>query len=159
MVEQVMITKKRYEDMVAQFTEEQFKGWFIEFFKLYPFITKIEWTQYTPEYSDGDPCVFSVYEPEIALAASYIEGHKDVEVYGSDFEDMPLDGEAEPIKNILHTYRFKQSQAAKDPALIAAVKSIEELFKAEDVLRHVFGDDARVTATAKKIEVEGYDHD
>ena len=35
---------------------------FKAFFAQYPEVTAVGWTQYTPHFNDGDPCVFRVHE-------------------------------------------------------------------------------------------------
>ena len=74
MIEQAMSLKKRYDTMVKNFDKEHFREYFTDFFNLYPFITKIEWTQYTPSFNDGDPCYFSATYPKITLTPSYVFG-------------------------------------------------------------------------------------
>ena len=36
-----------------------------DFFKLVPLVKRIEWTQYTPYFNDGDSCEFSVNEHRV----------------------------------------------------------------------------------------------
>ena len=163
MIEQAMQLKKRYDKMVKGFKEEDFKGWFVEFFALYPFITTIRWVQYTPYFNDGDACVFGIQEPELELSASWVAANPGINLSGSGYPKMAQDeedDEAEDEKSlILDTYVFTKDQGKAYPDMRDAVKAIEELFKAEDILRHVFGEHVEVVVTPEKIVVEEYEHD
>jgi len=44
-------------------------------------ITGIAWTQYTPYFNDGEPCVFSVGEPDFRLAGVTDPADEDGEIY------------------------------------------------------------------------------
>ena len=156
MIEQAMQLKKRYDKMVFSFKEEDFKGWFLEFFKLYSFVTTIRWTQFTPYYNDGSECVFGVNEPEIELSMSYLKKHPGLNVMGSEY----YKGEGEPPQSrTVSTYGIDKKYKVEYPELYDALESIKELFTAEDILRHVFGEHAEVVVTPEKIVVEEYDHD
>jgi len=152
MIEQVMSLKKRYDKMVQAFKEEDFKGWFIEFFKLYPFVTKIQWTQYAPYFNDGDPCVFAVHKPELELALSYIEKNPGLELSISEFRN-------DESEQYLVTYGFTKEQRKQYPDLGEAVQSLRDLFEAEDILKHVFGEDTAVCVTPEEIVCDEYEHD
>ena len=54
-----MVIGQRGSDLL----QKEFDALFIE----YPEIGKIEWTQYTPYFNDGDPCVFGVGELAFTL--------------------------------------------------------------------------------------------
>lgn len=47
---------------------------FQELFAKYPRIGAVRWTQYTPHFNDGEPCVFSVHDPEFLRAELIAEG-------------------------------------------------------------------------------------
>ena len=100
MIEQVMSLKSRYDKMVKGFKEEDFKGWFTEFFALYPMVTTIRWTQFTPYFNDGEPCVFSVNEPEIEVSASYLQSHPTLVAGTSDAAS-----EEEPSERFISSWR------------------------------------------------------
>ena len=40
---------------------------FKEFFEQFPEVDKIQWTQYTPYFNDGDACTFGVNKPDFIL--------------------------------------------------------------------------------------------
>ena len=155
MFEQVMSLKSRYDKMVKGFKEEDFKGWFTEFFAMYPMVTTIRWTQYTPYFNDGSECVFSVYEPEIEVTASYLQRHPDIEATTCDASE----GEEEPSERFISSWQLDERNKDNYPGLWEAVEAIKELLTAEDILRHVFGEHAEIVVTPEKIEVEEYEHD
>ena len=155
MIEQAMSLKKRYDKMVKGFKEEDFKGWFVEFFALYPFIITIRWVQYTPYFNDGEECVFSVNEPEIEVSASYLQSHPDLVAGTCD----AASGDEEPSERFISSWNVVKRNKDKYPELYDAVEGIKELFNAEDILRHVFGEHAEVVVTPEKIVVEEYVHD
>lgn len=163
MIEQVMSLKKRYEKMVKGFKEEDFKGWFLEYFKLYPFITSIKWTQYTPYFNDGDRCVFSIQEPELELSAAFVSANPGLNLTGSSYNKKnpdEEDGDTDDIQSVtLNTYDFTKEQGKAYPDMKAAINSITNLFAAEDILLHVFGDHTEIVVTPEKIVVEEYEHD
>ncbi len=162
MIEQVMSLKGRYEKMVKAFKEDDFKGWFLEYFKLYPFITSISWTQYTPYFNDGDPCVFSIQEPALELSASYIAANPGLSLIGSSYskKEVEEDEDFDEVQSVtLDTYDFTKEQGKAYPDMRAAVNSITDLFEAKDVLLHVFGDHTEIVVTPNEIRVEEYEHD
>lgn len=137
---------------------EAIGGAFAVIFEKYPFVKQVRWTQYTPYFCDGDPCVFSTSEPGV-----YLEG--------ADLDDSPYEHEA--------NYRYysedeiaKYDWAKIHNARIDAIGGIELLKPlGEDIydiwrsipkalLEACFGDGARVTITPGSIEIEEYnDHD
>ena len=168
MIAQVMSLKKRYDRMVQEFAEEDFKGWFLEYFKLYPFITEIRWAQYTPYSNDGDTCVFRIQEPELELSASFVAANPGLDLTGSSYPKKEPENEDEyddendddDVKSMtLDTYDFTKEQGKAYPIMREAVSAIEELFTAEDVLLHVFGDHAEIIVTPNEITVEEYEGD
>lgn len=163
MIEQVMSLKNRYDKMVKGFKEEDFKGWFTEYFALYPFVTRIQWTQYTPHFNDGEACEFGVNDPELQVAQSYLDRHPDVIAGQPDWNlhltDTPDDEEEEECERYVSTYILDKAKKAQYPELYDAVEAIKILFEAEDILQHVFGDHASVIATPDMIECEEYEHD
>jgi hypothetical protein len=159
MIEQVMSLKKRYVRMVKNFKEDDFKGWFLEYFKLYPFITSISWTQYTPYFNDGDPCVFSIQEPALELSAAFVSANPGLNLIGSSYSKKEPEKDDDTKSLTLDTYDFTKEQGKAYPDMRAAVNAITELFEAEDILLHVFGDHAEIIVTPKEISVEEYEHD
>jgi hypothetical protein len=155
MIEQAIQLKKRYDKMVRGFTEDNFKAWFTEFFKLYPFITMIQWRQYTPYAYDGKLPMFGIDDPELELSAAYVQAHPELSVVSPVYhidEYAPA-----PSDRFVTTYR---SDLRNIPDLVDAVKSIKALFEAEDILQHVFGDPTQIRATPDTlVREECLEHD
>lgn len=104
-----------------------FKAVFAE----YPNVTRLEWTQYTPYFNDGDICVFSVNEVEIW--DDTVGKDDEVGVYvcwGEGRQRYPM---------------------------IADLA--DNLSRADTLLLEMFGDHCRITVTPEGIDVEEYEHD
>jgi hypothetical protein len=102
-------------------------------FTAYPNVKAIGWTQYTPYFNDGEPCVFSVNDLYVCDETCNIDSY-DIyswnEVWRGGDDKYPL---------------------------IAEVAGI--LQNAEDILLMMFGDHVKVVATPNGIDVEEYDHE
>lgn len=106
---------------------------FKELFSAYPNVKAIGWTQYTPYFNDGDPCVFSVNDLCVCD------------------EDCSMDD---------HMYNWKELWYDKDAERYPLIKQTSKiLHNAEDILLMMFGDHVKVVATPNGIDVEEYDHD
>src|SRR5688572_125580 len=90
MIEQFNDIKKRMKDGGERLVGEHLK----ELLAAHPKIEAVKWTQYTPYFNDGDPCVFSVNEPDFKLAgvepkaAEDNDGDDDAEWFSS-WSDPP----------------------------------------------------------------------
>jgi len=147
MIEQVMQLKNRYDKMVREFKEEDFKGWFAEFFKLYPFIVKIRWEQ-SPKGCDeyGNELIhWVVNQLEVWLSISFVKKYPGFH----GLWDQP--------DVYLVIADFTKEQHKQYPDLGEAVKALRELFKAEDVLQHVFGNGVKVIVTPEAITIDEYE--
>lgn len=119
---------------------------FKEFFEKVPMVKAVQWTQYTPYFNDGDPCVFWC---GISDAAVLLE--KD---HGLPEDDFYLfDDEEEGWVEISYTTTSTAAAAINEFLL--------ELSKIDDKIFEVlFGDHVQVTATLDgNFEVEEYGHD
>lgn len=137
-----------------------------DFFNKNPGITAMKWTQYTPYFADGDPCVFNVNEPTFTNAP--LDNLDEVSPYGE------YEGEEEgvwatdcSIRNILEGKAswcadIKDSVEASGPYDLDSVDAIRQAISSsdmEDVMYTMFGDHVEVTATREGFEVNEYDHD
>jgi hypothetical protein len=145
--------------MIKSFKEEDFKGWFLEFFQLYPFVTRIQWVQYAPYFNDGVPCVFSVHEPEMELSVSFVAKNPDLLVGLPDYPSDEDREEGNSTGRFLGNYTFDKGATKQYPDLAQAVKTLKELFEADDILELVFGEHSQIVVTPEKIVVEEYEHD
>ena len=107
---------------------------FKRYFDIWPEAEAFRWTQYTPYFNDGDPCVFRVNSPYVKIGE---EGGDDDEGYLEkyDFEDDTKRNRMQEVEDMLNS--------------------------CEDVLQYLFGDHCQVTIWRDKNEatVEEYDHD
>lgn len=141
------------------------------------YIHSFGWTQYTPYFNDGDPCVFSVGEPwfksvdDVSGKKSDPDGDEDYDEgdddsysigYGrhpslgeQDWEyDNPRDWE-----NRRKIYGPYQGGHQASFTVCAALNDAINSGAFEDVLLEAFGDHARVQVTAQGITVDTYEHD
>lgn len=139
-IEKLVGMKKDYEKMVETQGKQILKDEFAAYFKEFPGVRRVAWTQYTPYFNDGDECVFRVNsDAELDLGGT--EEDEDAQA-GEGFETVPW------------------SLDDNDPKRVpfdAASKMIDSIPK--DVLKCVFGDHCTVIASRDGFEVESYDHD
>lgn len=106
-------------------------------FEQHPSLQGFSWTQYTPYFNDGDPCLFSCHSdcPSVWFG-EYDEGA----AYEGDYETGNPD--------------FTPEQDAAGRAVVDALCAIDD-----DLYQDAFGDGVRVKVTREGIEVERFDHD
>jgi L-ribulose-5-phosphate 3-epimerase UlaE len=113
--------------------QSELKTVFKAVFEQYPAVTKMCWTQYTPYFNDGDPCVFNVhdlyvFDDTVEEDSDYYDG---VDVsWGEGKEQYP-----------------EIAQISKN------------LSAADDLLLEMFGDHCQIIVTRDGITVEEYEHD
>jgi hypothetical protein len=112
-----------------------FKKLFVD----YPTVQAIGWTQYTPHFNDGDPCVFSMGE-------FYVSSKE-----GMDWSQVSRLYDAE------ESHGFSGSCGATG-ANKAAAKWIERV-ALDDIFETAFGDGVMVIATRDGFHINEYDHD
>jgi hypothetical protein len=127
--------QKRMDEMKKSMVKEfegQIKDVFKEVFEAHPDIEKIAWTQYTPYFNDGDPCVFRVYDIYFLLFSD------DEETRYSDL------------------YEWHSSYGDGYPV----IKQLEKMLSSsEDILLMLFGDHCQITVTRDGLDVDEFDHD
>jgi hypothetical protein len=119
---------------------------------------KVRWMQYTPYFNDGEPCEFSVYEPEI-----YFPDHP--KGYGGDwvescafYESVDYDrtkAYGDPTRATF-TYKDAQQEASHKVFRAFSLAIQQDL---QEVMREAFGDHVSVTYEGGQFTVEDYDHD
>lgn len=120
-------------------------------------LTKIQWTQYTPYFNDGDACVFSANDPELFM--------------GGESEDDENDGEGDDTYGLVSRGRdyckpdsdYNKERRAKleqkyGTATVAAFLSVWSRLD-DEILLAVFGDHQQITITKDEVTVEEYSHD
>lgn len=131
-LQELVDMQAEFEKKIAASGEDAIKLECKKFFDDHPEILAIRWTQYTPTFNDGDPCVFSVSEPMFKFRNE------------EDDEDEYLED------GFQHVYR-PEIPAYKD------CQALCNLFtEAETVLELVFGDNVTVTVTREAIRIEDY---
>lgn len=112
---------------------------FKAFFAQYPEVTAVGWTQYTPHFNDGDPCVFRVHE-------FYATTKTDM-----DFARVSRLYDDEEETGFAESYSL--TGATKE-----AVNRLERS-KDKDLFQVAFGDHVMVIATPAGFHVNEYSHD
>jgi hypothetical protein len=133
-----------------------------------PEVLRFGWTQYTPYFNDGDPCIFGVNELW-AVPVGTSEEDEDEERYHDEVTydkenwgqrpwewDNPRDWD-----NRKKVYFDYVGPAGREPAYNALIALNDALQSGEfdDALLNAFGDHAEIVVTADKIIVEQYEHD
>lgn len=128
--EQIAALQKEAADMI--------KPMLSEFIKANPQVEQVYWTQYTPYFNDGDPCVFSVNEPYFVFV-------------GDDEEyDAWSIGKA----------KYAPAQDVCSAETAAACSALaKELGSLDGPLETLFGDHVKVIVTADGVDVDEYSHD
>lgn len=120
-----------------------------------PLLVGVRWTQFTPHFNDGEPCVFDMYGPEIKFDESIVSLGEDA--YNQGFVDTYYLTEEffEKRVDILNMDRI----AALQKAVKEVGKLYEHLYSMSRTMDAMFGDGYQVTITKDGVEAEEYDHD
>lgn len=145
-----------------------FEPAFAHFFKKFPQVTAIVWTQYTPYFNDGDPCEFGVHTKYFTT-----DEKPDLETYPEDSEGTWFGEYITP-----HTAEHYEDVQRRHPNIncskeIAKAKEFyagnnqwvaeaqDELDKFSSIPEEVYQSlgEGRVVVTHNGIDVEEYDHE
>lgn len=131
-----------------------------------PTIKAIGWSQYTPYFNDGEPCVFNVYTPwfltvddpdpndvedDSEYQVSYYSGHPSLGKRESDW-----------IGEWPNRVRFFRDYEGPDEARFHRCMALSDAIESgafDDVLLAAFGDHAEIVARRDGITVGFYAHD
>jgi len=102
-------------------------AFFQEFFEKRPDVYGVKWTQHTPYFNDGEPCVFGLDDVYLFFTKESFES----EVLNYDNEDAV------------------ESSRDEQPTI--------SLLEIENILESAFGDHAAVSVTRTEITTEGYE--
>ena len=137
---------------------EQIKPLLMQFITDNPQVEKVQWTQYTPYFNDGDTCEFRLNEPYFFFVGEDEdeddEGHYSFgNAIGNGVRGYRYRGEFEAASYLptLEVCSFETQRACEALA--------KELSGLEDALKTLFGDHVKVIVTKDGVEVEEYDHD
>lgn len=134
--------------------------------------TAIRWTQYTPYFNDGDPCVFGVNAHGLKGpdddAGDYEDGFSGMSSY--DYSYMSHEAKKFYGKPASRTYNRETLEydyaddaiPGEHPEMVHQANKVLSMINSgafNDALLEMFGDHAVVTLRKDKIEVEFYEHD
>jgi len=126
--------RQKRDDLTNQIKEAFLKAC-QEFFDGNPNV-HIIWTQYAPYFNDGDPCYFSVHEPDI-----YVLG-EDEDIGECDYEWGHDDSE-----------KLEGDAKAQVRELVAFIQG------EQDLMERMYGDGFKVVLGKGGANVTAYDHD
>lgn len=148
-IQNVIDKEKELKHEIRKVGKDAIKDVLNGLFATYPYLLGVRWTQYTPHFNDGDPCVFSVNEPEVCIKEGMLiaKGHPERQ-WGKEDEFSSGDYH--------NQYDIRD---LKD--LLGSLHELKQLFSdIEGAMLSVFGDGNRVTVTRDgSVEIEEYDHD
>lgn len=148
-----------YKETVQGKLKKEFKAIITKLFEENSELKAIVWEQFTPYFSDGDPCIFSVGEVGFTNAT------------GKDLNDIrygEYDGENKNVR-VLSSYFTPNSQwSMKEDNEYAKLidfetcKIVGQLMQSsgmKDVMLATFGDHVKVVATREGFLIDEFDHD
>lgn len=151
-IEEFKQMKAEFEELVATSGKAMLVAGFKSLFDQFPYLLAVRWTQYTPYFNDGEPCVFGVNSVYYKL-----EGRpEDAGDYGDGFEDGIYLGTAESDE--------ERHELERQRERLQAVRRVADagLFSdaMESVFHPIFGDGVRVTVGRDlEFEIEEYEHE
>lgn len=151
---------------------------FKNFFKKYPEIEAIKWSQYTPYFNDGEPCEFGVgdvtvharYE-EVGTArepAKKIVGVFEPDVVAKLEEVLGKDDYYSDVLNVISSLTYsgfhhtmdRRGKTDFEVQLELDANLLESLIQGlHDMMKDIFDDHVIVTANRGGFDVEEYQHD
>lgn len=139
--------KKELDSLVEKEGRSILSGFFSDFFADNPDIHGIKWTQYTPYFMDGDPCVFGMNEPHFC--------HKLLSDLNRDLGAWSENPENEDGEEVDHGWATAQTPTEN--------KFEGDLSTLEDLCLSAFGDHVEILVTrgtnSVEFEVSEHDHD
>lgn len=141
---------EKIRDKFANEGKQALKEAFKEYFEKHPIVEKILWTQYTPYFMDGEPCVFGINQFEIRFYEDKL-GSVNISSFYEGFDpDSPTYGEYYDQD----TFQEEHKLAEADMSKLAS-----QCYNVDTILQTVFGDHCMVIATADGFEVSDFNHD
>ena len=180
---------KEYESVKLAFQAKmkaEFEPIFQEFFKAFPEIKMIAWTQYTPYFNDGDTCEFGVND-KVFVAVDAVKKYEE-----DEDEDEDEDTDRVSIYDLEYEYEFpykkphafvyeyaaktndpyytkqvdvyEQKKAELGPRFVEVCDGVEAMETylsgiPEEIYLAAFGDHVEVRVTKDGIDVEEHEHD
>ena len=173
LAEQMRATNKQIEELTKlnrENSKKVFQAAISGFFKAYPEVGMIRWTQYTPYFNDGEACEFSVGTPAFFFAGQDPEEIEDTYEYNA--WNKPSKWMYEEAKNGGKYAADYQAEIDKYDNMVKAlgprlkeiqegIRKFQELFNdiEDGTMLGLFGDHVQVSATANGIDIDEYDHE
>jgi hypothetical protein len=162
LVDELAVAKAKFSREAKLLLQDAFN----EMFMKYQFVHAFRWTQFTPYFNDGEPCVFRVYELTYSIGPNTL-GLPTGE-YAGDYEDGFLTEYylrvGEPCTVTLgsgYSYiqrKFPSTVVEEFVKDVAALQS--KMSQLADMLQDVYGDHVQVTVYASgTTDVDEYDHE
>lgn len=177
MIEAQNATIREYESAKKAYQAKlkaEFEPIFKAFFEAFPEISMIAWTQYTPYFNDGDPCVFRVGEQIFVATGAEEESDEDIDsIYDLEYLPFPYVKPADYVFEKAATgdsYYVPKVKAYEDKKaelgdrfdeVCAGVKAMRDYlsFVPEEIYLAAFDDHVEVRATKDGIDVNEFAHD
>jgi len=136
---------KTFKKMLSQYVGE--------FFAKNPKVSAFYWTQYTPHFNDGDPCIFSAYVYDEDCFSLKI-GKRWLDTYELNGY---VDEKAEEMSNDEYVFLTPEECDSIEKGIQQISIDLSEI--SSDTFRDAFGDGVKVIVTPNQIDVEYYSHD
>lgn len=137
-IEEFIKKRNELKQLIAKEGKSMLQDLFLDVFTQNPELEAIQWTQYTPSFNDGDPCVFRVGDPYFKI---HDPSNKESEEDLDDIED--------------EEDNFRASYSLKNQTLKANLDKFGEKFEmVEDIFEDVFGDGRKITVRIKNGKIK-----
>lgn len=137
--------------------QETFKPVLVEWMKANPSVKEVMWTQFTPYFNDGEECEFEVNDLFVRLPRferEYKNNKGEMVKYDPADYDVE-DDESEGYYSIDYGYLNEGGYGY----LIKPLSVLQgQLHSNQELLRHVFGDHARIRVSQTEVIVEEFEH-
>lgn len=163
-LERYEAAKSAYEALVKELGSEIMADVFAPFWEANPEVAAIRWSQYTPYFNDGDPCVFGVNEIDAIRFVAGATLPSDAEVYYGEDDDDDYDGVTAGTAwyeayGIGRTWDNDKREYTYEPIGRSLEDLDRKLQNMADILQETFGDHVRITATRDAFDVQECNHD
>lgn len=170
------VEMEKAQEALGEAIKDTIERGFATIFDRYPILGSVVWTQYTPYWNDGEPCVFhssftypslnSVKDVEDETDSTYgDEAGEDWYLHSEEQRHVGWDADRRSLYEPNPDYDERYSRCEEE--IKTFVKSLAGDQRRTDttptmldsILYQAFGDHARVTITREGIEVDGCEHD
>lgn len=166
--EEIAQKQLELQEQIKQTGQEAIKEYFNKFFEDNPDIEALRWAQYTPYFNDGDPCTFSISEPELKFRDGRKKPGYEDEDDEDEYEGRYSYGDSKYWYGEYSLYEWDEETRhlpwnertrTYDPAYEPLKRVHRDMDLNEKVFEMIFGDHVQITATREGFEVDEYYHD